>query len=238
MTRPPTLLSIQSHVAYGHVGNDAAVFPLQRLGCEVWPIHTLQFSNHPGYGSYKGRIFLPALVDECVEGLAERGVLGSCDGVLSGYLGAAEIGHSIVAAVNRVKAENPAALYCCDPVMGDVGSGLYVGPGIPEFMQNKALPVADIITPNQFELGLLCACETDTTAKLRHALSMVHCLGPPLILVTSVRTQETPEDMIDLVASHRRKNGFARQLRIRTPRLDLAANGAGDTIAALFLLIS
>jgi pyridoxine kinase len=230
----PTLLSIQSHVAYGRVGNDAAVFALQRLGCEVWPIHTLQFSNHPGYGAYRGEIFSSSLIDECVAGLTERGVLASCDGLLSGYLGTAEIGRSIVAAVSRVKAENPAALYCCDPVMGDTGSGLYVRPGIPEFLAREALPVADIITPNQFEIGILCERTIETFAQLRNALEAVHRRGPSLILITSVITDETPPHMIDLVASQRRQDGSIVPLRIRTPRLALHANGAGDTLTALF----
>jgi pyridoxine kinase len=229
----PTILSIQSHVAYGHVGNDAAVFPLQRLGCEVWPIHTLQFSNHPGYGSFKGQIFSAELIDECVDGLAERGVLASCDGVLSGYLGAAEIGQSIISAVERVKAANPKALYCCDPVMGDVGRGVYVRAGIPEFMRHRALPLADIITPNQFELGLLCERATDRFVGLRQALSIAHGFGPRLVLVTSVITDQTPDDAIELVVSQ--ANAGSEQLfRVRTPRLPLSVNGAGDTIAALF----
>ena len=95
------ILSIQSHVAYGHVGNAAAVFPMQRLGHEVWPIHTVQFSNHPGYGGFRGASFDAALIDACVEGIAERGALARCDAVLSGYLGGAETGDAILRAVAR-----------------------------------------------------------------------------------------------------------------------------------------
>jgi pyridoxine kinase len=234
MLRAPTLLSIQSHVAFGHVGNAAAVFPLQRLGCEVWPIHTLQFSNHPGYGGFKGQIFSAQLIDDCMDGLAERGVLPACDGILSGYVGTAEIGRAIAAAVRRVKAFNPRALYCCDPVMGDVGPGLYVRADVPDFMRLEAIPLADIITPNQFELGLLCDSQTQSFDQLKRALSIAHGLGPELILVTSVITQETPDDAIELVASQQDLDGH-RLFKVRTPRLALSANGAGDTIAALFL---
>ena len=124
------ILSIQSHVAYGHVGNSAAVFALQRLGVEVWPIHTVQFSNHTGYGAWRGRAFDAGLIDELVQGIEERGVLGACDGVLSGYMGSAEIGAAILDAVARVKGANPRARYCCDPVIGDVGRGVFVRPGI------------------------------------------------------------------------------------------------------------
>ena len=130
------ILSIQSHVAYGHVGNAAATFPLQRIGVEVWPIHTVQFSNHTGYGAWTGRVFDAALITEVVQGIAARGVLGRCDGVLSGYMGSAETGAAILDAVAQVKAANPQARYCCDPVIGDVGRGVFVRPGIPEFMRD------------------------------------------------------------------------------------------------------
>src|SRR5947207_162471 len=167
------ILSIQSHVAYGHVGNSAAVFPLQRLGCEAWPIHTVQFSNHPGYGASRGRIFDAAMINEVIDGIAERGVLGRCDGVLSGYVGAIDIGAAILDAVARVKAANPAARYCCDPVIGDIGRGVYVRADVPEFMRECALPAADIVTPNQFELDLLSGT---ATATLAGALSAVEGL--------------------------------------------------------------
>ena len=156
------ILSIQSHVAYGHVGNAAATFPLQRIGAEVWPIHTVQFSNHTGYGAWTGRVFEADLITELMEGIAQRGVLGQCDGVLSGYMGSAETGAAILDAVARVKAANPNARYCCDPVIGDVGRGVFVRPGIPEFMRECAVPAADIVTPNQFELDHLTG-RTSTT---------------------------------------------------------------------------
>ena len=108
------LLSIQSHVAYGHVGNAAAVFPLQRIGIEVWPIHTVQFSNHTGYGAWRGQVFDASLLREVMQGIEERGVLSRCDGVVSGYMGSAETGDAILDAFDRVKAANKAARYCCD----------------------------------------------------------------------------------------------------------------------------
>ena len=144
------ILSIQSHVAYGHVGNASAVFPMQRLGVEVWPIHTVQFSNHTGYGAW--RTGLRGAHRELVEGIPERECSPGCDGVLSGYMGSADIGNAVLSAVARVRAANPSALYCCDPVIGDVGRGVFVRPGIPEFMRERAVPAADIVTPNQFEL--------------------------------------------------------------------------------------
>jgi len=223
------ILSIQSHVAYGHVGNDAAVFPLQRMGVEVWPIHTVQFSNHTGYGSWKGRVFDAGMISEVVAGIGQRGVLEKCDGVLSGYMGSADIGGAILDAVTTVKRANPEAKYCCDPVIGDVGRGIFVREGIPEFMKAMAVPAADVITPNQFELNYLSKRTSGTLQQTRDAVKAVHDLGPRAILVTSLHTEETPEDSIDLLASDE-----SGRFVLRTPKLPLAVNGAGDAIAALF----
>jgi pyridoxine kinase len=225
------ILSIQSWVSYGHVGNASAVFPMQRLGCEVWAIHTVQFSNHTGYGAWKGRVFDGPMVDELVEGIAERGALARCDGVLSGYMGSADIGNAILSAVSRVKVANPDATYCCDPVIGDVGRGVFVRPGIAEFMRDQAVPAADVITPNQFELDMLAGQETRRLDEAKAAIAKVQALGPRVVLVTSLVTEETPDGSIDLVAAD--KDGV---WRVRTPRLDLNVNGAGDAIAALFNL--
>jgi len=223
------LLSIQSHVAYGHVGNASAVFPLQRLGVEVWAINTVQFSNHTGYGAWRGQVFEAAVIGELVEGITERGVLPRCDGVLSGYMGSADIGAAILDAVARVKAANRNAAYCCDPVIGDVGRGIFVRPGIPELMRDLAVPAADVITPNQFELELLsgraCTYLDDAIA----ACDALHARGPKVILVTSLNVAETPPDCIDLIAS-----GPDGRFLVRTPRLAVSLNGAGDAIAALF----
>jgi pyridoxine kinase len=224
------LLSIQSHVAYGHVGNDAAVFPLQRLGVEVWPIHTVQFSNHTGYGAWRGEVFGAEAIDEVMQGIEKRGVLASCDGVLSGYMGSADIGAAILDAVDRVKAANKEALYCCDPVIGDIGRGIFVRPGIPEFMRERALRAADIATPNQFELDLLSGLTSKTIAQAIDACGALQAMGPKTVLVTSLHVEETPKDAIDLLAF-----GPDGGFRVRTPLLDLSVNGAGDMIAALFL---
>ncbi|WP_407520433.1 pyridoxal kinase PdxY [Methylobacterium oryzisoli] len=225
------VLSIQSHVAYGHVGNASAVFPMQRLGVEVWPIHTVQFSNHTGYGAWRGRVFDGSAIADLVEGIAERGVLPACDGVLSGYMGSAEIGEAILGAVARVRAANPDALYCCDPVIGDVGRGVFVRPGVPEFMRDRALLAADLVTPNLFELEFLAGQACATLAQAKRAVAELQARGPGVVLVTSLHTAETPSDAVDLLA------GEAGQFwRVRTPRLSLDINGAGDASAALFLV--
>jgi pyridoxine kinase len=223
------ILSIQSHVACGHVGNSAAVFALQRLGIEVWPVHTVQFSNHPGYGAFKGQVFGAAAIRDVIDGIEARGALAQCDGVLSGYMGSAETGAAILDAVARVKRANAGALYCCDPVIGDTGRGVYVQAGLPEFIAAQALPVADIVTPNHFELQHITGMQARNLSGLRDALDAVHKRGPHVILMTSVEADDTPGDCIDLVASER-----GEIFRVRTPKLPVAVNGAGDATAALF----
>ena len=224
------VLSIQSWVAYGHVGNAAAIFPLQRLGAEVWAVHTVQFSNHTGYEQWTGEVFSAASIRALVDGIAARGVLPACDALLSGYLGDAAIGEAIVDAAARVRAANPAALWCCDPVIGDIEEGVYVRPGIADFLRTRALPAADILTPNHFELELLAATPCATFAEVRRALDRLHAAGPRTILVTSLRTEATPADAIDLLVSE-----AGRAHLLRTPRLPIYLNGTGDAIAALFL---
>ncbi len=224
------ILSLQSHVAYGHVGNSAAVFALQRLGIEVWPVHTVQFSNHPGYGGFRGRAFDGGLIGDVVLGIEERGALAACDGVLSGYVGSAEIGPAIVDAVVRVKRANPRALYCCDPVIGDVGRGVYVQPGVAEFIRQHMIPAADVATPNLFELGHLTGRETRNMGQVLQAAQALRTLGPRTVLVTSIDNDETPDATAELAVCD-----DTGAYRLRTPKLPIAANGTGDVIAALFL---
>jgi len=222
------LLSIQSHVAYGHVGNSAAVFALQRLGIEVRPIHTVQLSNHPGHGGFTGRVSDAAMIHEIVPGIARLGALTTCDGVLSGYIGSADIGDAILETVAKVKAANPAARYCCDPVIGDAGR-VYVRPDVAEFFRARALSAADVVTPNQFELDQLSGRTSATLAEAIAAMDAIHARGPAVVLVTSLHTAETPADTVDLVVSDTRG-----RFRVRTPKLATAVHGAGDAIAALF----
>ena len=197
MSRTMNLLSIQSHVVYGHVGNSAAVFPLQRMGVEVWPIHTVQFSNHTGYGQWQGRVFDASLIRDLVAGLETRGALGECDGVLSGYIGSPEIGAAILDAVATVKRANPSARYCCDPVIGDVGKGAFVREDVAEFMRDRAVAAADIVTPNHFELDFLSGRASRTLDQARAAVKTLHARA---VLVTSLAVDDTPADAVDLLA--------------------------------------
>jgi pyridoxine kinase len=225
-----SILSVQSWVAYGHVGNASAIFPLQRLGAEVWGIHTVQFSNHTGYGAWRGQVFGADLIRDCVQGIEERGALPRCDAVLSGYMGSAEIGEAIIDAAHRVKAVNPAALWCCDPVIGDVGRGIFVRPDIPEFLRDRALPAADIVTPNQFELEWLTGREVKTLDQAKAAVAALQERGPRCVLVTSLHLEDTPEGEIGMLAGE-----GGRFWRLVTPMLPLSVSGAGDAVAALFL---
>jgi pyridoxine kinase len=229
------ILSIQSAVAYGHVGNSAAVFPLQRLGMEVWPVDTVQFSNHPGYGGRTGQVFTGEHVRDVVAGIAARGVLGGCLAVLSGYLGDPAVGEAVLDAVALVRQANPAVRYCCDPVIGDAGPGVYVQRDIPGLLRNRVLPQANIATPNQFELELLTGLPIATLEDAKAAVAALRRTMQPeaCVLVTSLAVADTPSDCIDLMAADDEGTW-----RLRTPRLQIAANGTGDTIAALFLLHS
>ena len=231
----PTILSIQSWVATGHVGNAAAIFPLQRLGAEVWAVHTVQFSNHPGHGGFTGQVFSGEQVRALIDGIEARGLLPGCDAVLSGYMGDPGIGEAILHAAAAVRAANPASLYCCDPVIGDTGRGVFVRPGIPELLGARAVPQADILTPNQFELEHLTGCRAATRADALAAIGTLQSRMAPsgrrTVLVTSLRTAETPADSLDMLAVDR-----TRAALLRVPTLPIAPNGAGDAIAALFLL--
>ena len=230
MSRVTTILSIQSSVAYGHVGNSAATFPLMRMGVEVWPVLTVHFSNHTGYGAWRGPLLAPSDIIDVVTGIDERGVLGRCDAVLSGYQGGEEVGLAILDAVALVKSRNPAALYCCDPVMGDVDRGFYVRSGIPELIRDTVVPKAQLVTPNQFELGFLTGRSTSTLADVLAAADALRARGPETVLVTSVVHADAAPDTIDMVAV----TGDGAWA-VTTPLLGRVFTGAGDLTAATFL---
>lgn len=223
------ILSIQSAVAYGHVGNSAAVFPLQRIGVEVLPVSTVLFSNHTGYGAWRGPLIPPADVREVIAGIEDRGVFPQIDVVLSGYQGSEGIAEVVIDAVARVKAANPAAVYACDPVMGNAVSGCFVAPAIPVLLRDRVVPVADIITPNQFELGFLTGTEPSSIESTLEAVDAVRGTGPDTVLVTSVERPDRPSDTIEMLAVD-----SAGAWIVRTPRLAMKANGSGDVTAALF----
>ena len=223
----PTVLSVQSRVAYGHVGNAASVFPLQRLGIDAWALDTVAFSNHTGHGKWRGAAVPAATIAELFDGVAALGVLPQIDAVLSGYLGDALTGPVLLDIVERVRAANPQALFCCDPVIGDVDTGSYVTAGIAEFFRDRALALADIVTPNRFELEYLTGRSVATLGQAGAAATGLRALGPEIVLVTSI---EVESDRIAMLAAGR--DGV---WTVETPRLPVMLNGCGDVAAALFL---
>ena len=224
-------LSLQSHVAYGYVGNRAATFPLQRLGHEVWAVNTVEFSNHTGYGAWRGRAASAEQVAEIVQGIEALGQFSRCDGLLTGYVGDAALADVVLDTARRVRAANPRAVWCCDPVLGDIDTGIYVRPGIDAFFRDRAIPAADLVTPNHFELEHLTG---RTVATMAEALSAARTLlqgGPRLALITSLRRADAPPDTIEMIAVTP-----DAAWRIATPMIgfEIAPNGTGDAVAALF----
>ncbi|OAZ39868.1 pyridoxal kinase [Microbacterium arborescens] len=223
------VLSIQSAVAYGHVGNSAAVFPLQRIGVEVMPVYTVNFSNHTGYGVWGGPMISPDDVRAVIAGVEDRGAFPQIDVVLSGYQGGEGIADVILDTVARVKAANPDAVYACDPVMGNAKSGCFVAPAIPVLLRERVVPAADIITPNQFELGFLTETEPTDLDSTLASVDAARAMGPRTVLVTSVERPERPEGTIEMLAAD-----DAGAWIVRTPHIPMKANGSGDVTAALF----
>jgi len=223
------VLSIQSAVAYGHVGNSAAVFPLQRIGVEVLPVYTVNFSNHTGYGAWRGPLISPDDVAAVITGIEERGIFPEIDVVLSGYQGGEGIADVIIDTVARVKKANPDAVYACDPVMGNAKSGCFVAPAIPELLRERVVPVADILTPNQFELGFLTGTEPGSIDSTLASADALRARGPRTILVTSVERPDREADTIEMMVVD--DNGA---WIVQTPLIPMKANGSGDVTAALF----
>jgi pyridoxine kinase len=229
-----TVISIQSQVAWGHVGNSAAVFPMQLHGIDVVAVPTTLLSNRPGYETIRGRVLDVQLVADLLQGIEERGALDDAKVILSGYLGSADIGAEVAEFVARAKERNPALLYCCDPVLGDRDEGLFVRPDIPPLVRDELCPLADIITPNHFELEWLCGAKAATKATTIDAvIAQARALiarGPSTVVVTSAELADTPDDAIETLAIER-----DAAWRVRTPRVPISPNGTGDLFAALFV---
>lgn len=223
------VLSIQSAVAYGHVGNSAAVFPLQRIGVEVMPVYTVNFSNHTGYGAWRGPLISPDDVREVIAGIEDRGAFPTIDVVLSGYQGSEGIADVILEAVERIKAANPDAIYSCDPVMGNAKSGCFVAPAIPVLLRDRVVPAADLISPNQFELGYLTGTEPGSLESTLESVELARASGPRTVLVTSVERPDREPGTIEMLAVDDHGAWI-----VQTPLLPMKANGSGDVTAALF----
>jgi pyridoxine kinase len=245
-----TVISIQSQVAYGHVGNSAAVFPMQMHGIDVIAVPTTLLSNRPGYPTIRGRVLDAQLVADLLLGVEERGALATCRMILSGYLGSPEIAAVVADFVERAKARNPALLYCCDPVLGDRDRGMFVQADIPPHVRDRLCPLADIITPNHFEFEWLCGAKATTTDQAIAQAQALLARGPSTIVVTSAELADVPDGQIETLAVERSKEGskerskerseerfaeLSKAWRVRTPKLPIDPSGTGDLFAALFV---
>ena len=225
-----TVLSIQSFVSYGHAGNASATFPLQRLGVTVMPVNTVLFSNHTGYATWRGPLIPAGDVADVITGIDERGALATTDAVLTGYLGAPDMGQVILDAVNLTKRRNPDAVFLADPVMGDRGTGLYCQAGIPELFRDHLVPLADIMTPNLFELEQLTGHPLHRLDEVVLAAETLRRRGPGIVLVTSVVVDDLPDGLLRMLAV----TGAGSWL-VETPMLERDFVGTGDLTAAVFL---
>jgi pyridoxine kinase len=224
-----TVISIQSQVAYGHVGNSAAVFPMQMHGIDVTAVPTTLLSNRPGYPTIRGRVLDAQLVADLLLGIEERGAVDTCQMILSGYLGSPEIAAVVADFVARAKARNPALRYACDPVLGDRDRGLFVQSAIPPLVRDRLCGLADIITPNHFEFEWLCGTKATTSDQMIEAARALMARGPSTVVVTSAELSDTPDGQIETLAVER-----SNAWRVRTPKLPISPNGTGDLFASLF----
>ncbi|AXE38885.1 pyridoxal kinase [Acidipropionibacterium virtanenii] len=225
----PTVLSIQSHVTVGAVGNSAAVFALQRMGVETWALPTVVLSNDNARPHVAGPSLSPAELRSIVDAMAGNDVLGRVDALLSGYL-TGDTGPVILETAARLREESPALMYCCDPVMGDADKGFYVPPEVRRFFCEQAVKACDVLTPNLFELGALTGSRPVTLGEIVDAARSLVGRGPATVLVTSVACRDLPGDRMHMVAVRAR-----RTLLVSTPLLDAVFDGSGDLTTAVFL---
>lgn len=223
------VISIQSQVAFGHVGNSAAVFPMQMHGIDVIAVPTTLLSNRPGYPTIRGRVLDAQLVSDLLLGIEERGAVDACSMIVSGYLGSPDIAVLVADFVARAKARRPSLLYCCDPVLGDRDRGMFVKPEIPPIVRDRLCPLADIVTPNHFEFDYLAGAAATTSSQMTAQAQTLLARGPSTVVITSAELPDTPGSEIETLAVER-----SQGWRVRTPKLAISPSGTGDLFAALF----
>jgi len=239
--RPKSVLSIQSHVCYGAAGNSAAVFPMRRLGVEVWPFNTVQFSNHTQYGQWEGLPTPTEQIGLLAKGIEAIGALGKCDAVLSGYLGTEAQGDQVLEVVARVKAANPQALYLCDPVMGHPAKGCVVPAGVQEHHASLSASHADVLCPNVLELGVMTGTDPRTPHEVVSAARALLAKGhASCVLVKHLaHAGLTPDDAFEMLLVERGSGGGSGGVwHVGTPLLPFSKPpvGVGDLTSALFLV--
>ncbi|MCD6045110.1 MAG: pyridoxal/pyridoxine/pyridoxamine kinase [Gammaproteobacteria bacterium] len=222
------ILSIQSHVAYGYVGNKAAVYPLQAMGYDVWPVNTVQFSNHTGYGHWEGEIFSKEHIHQVILGLETLNLIPSCQAILSGYMGSEAICHEVAETVKRFKAKNPALLYLCDPVIGN--QHCFVKPEVLEFFKHHL--VADIITPNQYEAETLSGIPIKTVADLKTTAQFFQDKGSQVVIITGVKLNDVAPDTLHIYGGEGNQHYLLAAKEYTFP---VPPSGTGDLFSAVFL---
>ncbi|HAX92092.1 MAG TPA: pyridoxal kinase [Rhodospirillaceae bacterium] len=222
-----SILSIQSHVAFGYVGNKAAVFPLQAMGYDVWPVHTVQFSNHTGYGAWQGEVFSAEHITSVVKGLEDLGAVSACRAILSGYMGTSAICEAVADIAARWKKINPEIVYLCDPVIGN--TNCFVKPEVLDFFKTKL--AADIITPNQFEAETLSGTTITDRASLGKVARFFHDRGTKIVVITGLKLAEAPDGLC-VYASDASGATLVQTNEFQFP---IPVNGTGDLFSALFL---
>lgn len=222
------ILSIQSHVAYGYVGNKAAVYPLQSMGYDVWPVNTVQFSNHTGYGQWQGEIFSKEHIHQVILGLEALNLIPSCEAILSGYMGSEEICQEVAATVKHFKIHNPALLYLCDPVIGN--QHCFVKPEVLEFFKQHL--VADIITPNQYEAETLSGISIKTIEDLKTVAQFFHHKGVRVVIITGVKLEDFGRDKLHIYGGESNQHYLLAAKEYTFP---VPPSGTGDLFSAVFL---
>ena len=230
MKRPPFVISIQSQVVFGHVGNSAALFPMQAAGLEVAAIPTVVFSNTPDYPTLRGRALPPEFFSDLLQGARERGLPERADYILTGYIGSLDVAEMVADFVTEAKAANPRLRYICDPVMGDQGPGLYVPEAIAGVMRDRLLPMADLATPNPFELAWLTGQGIHTLTNLQAAREALHIAPEAHLVATGCVLDDTAEGQLETVILG--PDGISHH---PTERLPIALPGTGDLFAGLVI---
>ncbi len=227
---PKQVISIQSQVVHGHVGNSAAVFPMQACGLEVAAVPTALLSNHPHYPTTHGKVLEPDLVEGLLRGVEERGLVDTATAIVSGYLGSVGNAAVVAAFVERAKRRNPRLLYVCDPVMGDDDLGLFVQAGLIEAFRDRLVPMASLTTPNQYELELLAQHKARSADALREAARILSARGTGAVVVTGCVLDNSAADTVETVACS--PHGLQR---MPTARLPIRPCGTGDLLTALLV---
>jgi pyridoxine kinase len=243
------VLSIQSHTVHGYVGQKASAFPLELLGIEVDPLNSVQLSNHKGYAKgAKGQVLQGDQLLEIVEGLDENGLLVGYTHLLTGYIGSVSFLRAVISVVKKLRDRNPSLIYYCDPVLGDHGK-FYVPQELVAVYREEVLPLATVLTPNQFEIEQLTGMQISDESQAWNCCDMIHAKGVETVIITSC-SLGVPDE-VSLLASRLSKSKYngidgddsssAKQTKhksrymIKIPLIAGRYSGTGDLMAALLL---